>query len=59
MNNEMDSTNQVNANTNVILLQTVWSLSLPHLTNTKHLRLKNVMGTISLALIFNNRYYYI
>lgn len=35
MNNEMDSTNQVNANTNVMLLQTVWSLSLPHIINTK------------------------
>lgn len=43
--NEIGSTNRVNANTNVMLLQIVFmELPLPHLINAKYLRLKICYG---------------
>lgn len=61
MNNELGSTNQVNANTNVMLLQTLCMqfVTLLHLINAKHLSVKKMLlGLFFVVLIFNGRYDY-
>jgi len=61
MNNELGSTNQVNANTNVMLLQTfcMQFATLLHLRNAKLLRVKKMLfGLFFVALVFKSRYCY-
>lgn len=59
MNNELGSTNQVNASTNVMLLQTfdMQFATLLRLINAKHLSVKKMLlGLFFVALIFNSRF---